>query len=427
MKKVLMLTLFPSEGNGSATVVRDLSAALSAETEVMVFYIDVEQVEIAGLRSHTMVVDDFPVLRTHPKSPTQRPFIQLSTDEIDAYLDRTTEACLSVVRSFEPDLIHVHHGWLGAEVARRVKKETGTPYVVQFHGTELEVRADYEAQNPETFAYLHRIVRAGLKKASTFSTISPTEEANTKAFAEAAGLTVPVCMIPNGYDENIFEPRPGDVEAINAKHAAKLAGRKLDPTRPIVLYVGRFAGFKGIEHLVRAAPLYAATGAQTVLCGDGDLRDGMIALSKELGSTDTHFFGHVDHFDDLPALYCAADVLIVPSRGEPFGLVAIEAMGCGTPVIGSRSGALPYVLSSSPDDEEHGRFALTPTGILVPFGEPQAIADAVVYAIESGFKAKMAERISEQVLRDFSVTAQTARIRTLYDSVLEASTDSLAT
>jgi glycosyltransferase involved in cell wall biosynthesis len=60
----------------------------------------------------------------------------------------------------------------------------------------------------------------------------------------------------------------------------------------------------------------------------------MVALSRELGQKEVRFLGHVDHFDDLPELYNAADVLVVPSKGEPFGLVAIEALAYQGPFQG---------------------------------------------------------------------------------------------
>ncbi len=412
----MMLTLFPHEGNGSATVVRDLATVIAPGVDVSVFYVDVETVHMEHYATHTKVVEDFPVLRTHPKSKKRQRFIAMTRSEIDAYIDGLYQSCLAAVHEHRPDVLHVHHGWLGACVAKRLKDELSISFIVQFHGTELEVREDYQAENPETFAYLDELVRDGLSAASRFAVISPTEQELTERYARDAGLPQPVVMIPNGYDESIFFPQTSDIAVINDKFADRLGG-PLDPDRPIVMFVGRFAGFKGIEHLVRAVPHYAATEAQTLLCGDGELRTAMIALSEELGLSDVHFLGLVDHFDDLPGLYNAADVLVVPSEGEPFGLVAIEAMGCGVPVIGSDSGALPYVLGSSSEDRTIGGIVQTTLGLLVPFGDSPAIAEAIRWSLDNQLKTQSGERICAEVNREFSVSKQAERFGDLYRDV----------
>ncbi len=413
ISRVFMLTLFPHAGNGSATVVRDLATVISTEIEVMVFYVDVEEPQLEGYGTHFMLVDDFPVLRTHPRSQARQRFIAMSKAEIDTYIEDLFQASLPAVQEFQPDVIHVHHGWLGACVAKRLHEATSIPYLVQFHGTELEVRSDYAEENPETFVYLDQLVRDGLSGAGGFSVISPTEEVLTSSYTEMVKLPQAIQMIPNGYDEAIFFPAQREIGWINEHFADRLGGG-LDPDRPIVVFVGRFAGFKGIEHLIKAVPHYAATGAQTVLCGDGELREAMVALVKELGLKDVHFLGHVDHFKELPSLYNAADMLVVPSKGEPFGLVAIEAMGCGTPFIGAESGALPYILDSSEADKEIGSLKQTPLGLLVPFGDPEAIGQAVSYALESDLKEQIGARVCAEVKRKFSVQVQAARYRDLY-------------
>ncbi|PIE02886.1 MAG: hypothetical protein CSA81_05125 [Acidobacteria bacterium] len=407
--KILMLTLFPHSGNGSATVVRDLATVLSPQAECLVYYVDTEVTETKDYRSHYLLVDDFPVLRTHPKSVQRKQFIQLSEKEITDYIQKLYEDFASVVKEFHPDVIHVHHGWLGATVAKRIKAEFGIPYIVQFHGTELEARHDYQKANPQIMRFLDELVVDGLNSAEAFVAISPTEEELVLAYRKELKLLPAVKMIPNGYDEDIFYPEAVDFEKLNAKFAKNLNGAKLDPAKPLVMFVGRFVGFKGIEHLIRAVPHFKSD-VQTILCGNGELFDKMVNLKDELKLEHVHFLGHVDHFDDLPALYNAADMLIVPSEGEPFGLVAIEAMGCGTPVVGSMSGALPYILGYS-GKEATGK---TPYGVLVPYGDSPAIAEAIDSVVASDFKKKNADAISQYVNKQFSVRAQAESYFSLY-------------
>lgn len=416
-KKVLMLTLFPFSGNGSATVVRDLATVLSPSIECMVFYVDTEISKVESYQSHFHLVTDFPVLRTHPKSRARRQFIEMSNAEIDRYVDDLYDALGPVVESFNPDLIHVHHGWLGACVAQRFKKERQIPFLVQFHGTELEARHDYQQASPEHFAYQEGLVTSALKEASRFVAISPTEEEAIQAYATETGLDVQISMIPNGYDESIFFPAEKDYAAITKKFGARFKGKKLDPNLPIAMFVGRFVGFKGIAHLIRAVPHVQTEGLQVLLCGGGELFDDMVELSQELELDGVYFMGHVDHFDDLPNFYNVADVLVMPSEGEPFGLVAIEAMGCGTPIIGSDSGALPFILGSSRMDETHGDLKIAPLGVLAPYGDEKAIAAGIDYVLQQKWDTDRSNWLSEQVRQQFSVKAQANAFSELYDHV----------
>ncbi len=415
-QRILMLTLFPREGNGSATVVRDLAATLAATSDVMAVYVDTDRGEMPGYQSHYWLVDDFPVLRTHPKSVGRRRFVDLSANEVELFLEGLLATVLEAVSKFRPTVLHVHHGWLGALVARQVQEKTGIPYLVQFHGTELEVREDYEQFDTASFAALDAQVTRGLAGAACFVTISPTEHARTLEFVRTKGLPQPVHMIPNGYDEAIFFPQAPDLRALYDRFEAQSTGHWDPSATKTVLFVGRFVGFKGIEYLLRAAQSYGGPGVQTLLCGDGELRANMEQLSEKLQLERVAFLGHVDHFRDLPELYNLADVLVVPSKGEPFGLVAIEAMGCGTPVVGSRSGALPYIIESAGGVDDLGSgVEETPLGLIVPFGEPEQIARGIKIALGGGFDPV---RMSQQVCDLFSVHTQSARYAALYGGLL---------
>jgi D-inositol-3-phosphate glycosyltransferase len=142
------------------------------------------------------------------------------------------------------------------------------------------------------------------------------------------------------------------------------------PDHPIVLFVGRFDSVKGIDRLVTAMTyLRRVDSLRLVLVGgDGLASPATRRLQKQardLGLQDTvTFAGRIDQ-DRLPPYYSAADVLVVPSLYESFGLVGLEALACGTPVVATPVGAMESIL-------QQGR-----TGQVVTEADPRLLADAI--------------------------------------------------
>ena len=172
-------------------------------------------------------------------------------------------------------------------------------------------------------------------------------------------------MIPCGTDIKRF----GSVSRDEARQQLGIA-----PQAKVVLYVGRFDKRKGIETLVRAmgqSTLRGQADLKLMIAGgstpgqsDGIERDRIEGIVAELGLTDiTSFPGRLDV--ELPTYYAAADVVVVPSHYEPFGLVPIEAMACRTPVVASDVGGLQFTIVNEV------------TGLLVPPKDDAAFAVAI--------------------------------------------------
>jgi glycosyltransferase involved in cell wall biosynthesis len=143
-----------------------------------------------------------------------------------------------------------------------------------------------------------------------------------------------VALLPGAVDLGRFSP-DGSRESNRARFGLG-AG-------PVVLTVRRLVERMGIDLLLRAAAQVG--GLEVVVGGDGPLRADLEALARSLGVR-ARFLGFVPD-EDLPALYRAADLFVLPTRElEGFGLVAIEAMACGTPAMGTPVGAIPEVLGS---------------------------------------------------------------------------------
>jgi D-inositol-3-phosphate glycosyltransferase len=135
---------------------------------------------------------------------------------------------------------------------------------------------------------------------------------------------------------------------------------------PIVLFVGRIEPLKGIDILMRAASHLESPVRLLVVGGDekdADRKENLQALASELGLQDRVTFVDAVPHADLPLYYNAADICVVPSYYESFGVVAVEAMACGVPVVASRVGGLKETVKD-------GR-----TGYLVPWRCPEPFAE----------------------------------------------------
>ncbi len=161
-------------------------------------------------------------------------------------------------------------------------------------------------------------------------------------------------------------------------HYTRSEGRSklnLEPEAKVILYVGRFDRRKGIETLVRAVGRNEVkqhrdlkliiVGGSTPGRKDGKEKERIEKIVNELGLSEiTTFAGRVEHAD-LAYYYAAANVCVVPSHYEPFGLVAIEAMACGTPVVASEVGGLKFTVINEL------------TGLLVPPQDEPEFAKAI--------------------------------------------------
>jgi glycosyltransferase involved in cell wall biosynthesis len=230
--------------------------------------------------------------------------------------------------------------WLAARLRR-------LPLVVYAHGSDVTVVA---RRTPLHFA-LARLVARGASKVVTNS-------ADTAGYVAALGAEAVV--ISPGVDLDRF--RPGDRDAARAR-----LGIEAGPL--LALYVGSIDLRKGAD--VFAAAIDRMPGWRGVLVGAGDLRPGLA-----VGYPGLRFEGAVVP-GAIPDWMIAADVVVVPSRREPLGLAAIEALACGTPVVASAVGGLRDVIR----DGENG--------ILVPPDDPAAVASALVRLSDPDLRASL--------------------------------------
>lgn len=330
--KILLINHFPLTGSGSGVYNMTIANALIKKGhEVRI--IAPENIKINDKLVHPVYFTDkeeiegalpfnFPCFTTHPRSTTT--FYDLTDSELSLYEDAFYKAIYEEINTFKPDIIHASHIWILSYVASKFD----VPLVITAHGTDL---IGYQKE-----PRFREEANIAADKAYEIVTIS---EDNQKAVLDTfKGIENKVTLIKNGYDTSIFYK-----EDCIRKDVLKHFGI-LKEYKNVVSFAGKFTHFKGIDLLLKAASIYQNEDTLTLLCGNGQLFEEMKELSKSLGLKNIVFLGNRPH-EELRKIYSIADVSLVPSRNEAFGLVVIEALACGTPVIGTNQGGIAEILN----------------------------------------------------------------------------------
>jgi D-inositol-3-phosphate glycosyltransferase len=290
-----------------------------------------------------------------PQAPIAREAIHAHLDEFVDGVD-----AWRLASGIEYDLVHAHY-WLSGVVGLTLRERWGVPVLQMFHTLGRfkngAARRTVDLEPSERLSEDDRIVRHvdGIVAASVVERRALLADYG----ADAARTTV----IPCGVDTGLF--RPDDRDVARARIDAGDA--------PVVLYVGRIAPIKGLETLLDAVAHLRARGATfrlLIVGGEADEpTEGHEAEIRQrvdrLGLRDTVRFVGAQPQEALRDYYVAADVTVLPSYYESFGMVALEAMACGSPVIGSRVGGLATTVRDGV------------TGFLVPDGNALALAERV--------------------------------------------------
>jgi glycosyltransferase involved in cell wall biosynthesis len=330
---------------------------------------------------------NFPCFTTHPRS--LQTFYDLTDDQMKDYVNLWQEHIGRAMASFQPDIVHGHHIWVAPYVARAM----GLPTVISVHGTDLMGFRDGPRYRPMALA-----AAEGAHALIAISRQVAAETATTYGVPDEK-----VHLIWNGFDDAIFKVIPGATRtAVLQEMDVASAG----DDQPLVSFVGKFTDFKGIDVLLRAAARYEQVipGIRTLLVGHGQLFEQMGQLASDLNLQGVHFAGHQPQ-PVVARIYNAADVSVVPSRVEPFGLVAVEALACGTPVVATNKGGLPDFINER-------------VGSLVPVDDHVALADAIIAEITSGSKESKGQYAARYAAQGFSWAGQVAKIAGLYEDAL---------
>jgi D-inositol-3-phosphate glycosyltransferase len=302
----------------------------------------------------------------HLKAGPEKPYDKNQVwFHLPQFMDSFKGFCREGAKSY--DLIHSHY-WLSGWVGTKLRATSGIPLLHMFHtlgyfknkatrslGTsEPTVRLRAETQLMKHTD--HIVVSSQREKVQIIWTYgTPSEK---------------ISVIPCGVDSHLFQPRdPSEAKA----HLGL-------PQKKFILYVGRIDPVKGIDTLLKAmatvkAQLHHPDAIHLLVIGgdvthavnshSGELHN-LKQLAAQLDIKDYVTFLGAQRQDQLPYFYTAADACVLPSRYESFGMVALEAMSCGTPVIASKVGGLSSFI-------QEGK-----TGFLIPEDDEKALAEKIL-------------------------------------------------
>ena len=369
---------------------------------------------------------------THTESTAN--FWNVSLEEIEEYNKAFEKAIREEVQNFNPDIIHAQHNWLTSSICNNFNKPVvltihGTDLMgyikasdklesvqEQIEGKREELKKANDKKMLENIRVVEEIYKRSTTKAEIMRELKSAIKSKKLDISKAEmeelislydsktlyelykreaeksarqsqriivisdaqekqfnylfpGNEKKVRLLENGYDAKVFHQNK-DVK--REEIIPELIGEENLDYDSLVLFVGKFADFKGIDALLDAAKMYEIRAKaenkkiETIIVGSGALEDKLKEQAKELGLKHTHFVGRKNH-SEICKLQNLADVSLIPSRNEPFGLVVIEGTSCGHPVIATNSGGIPGILNTKREDlSDKEKSYVTKLGVLVP-------------------------------------------------------------
>ena len=335
------------------------------------------------------------------------PEVPLPKQELAEYLPEFVRGILDFTTSkgLQYDLIHSHY-WMSGVAAKELSRVWNVPVVHMFHTLGLMKQRVARSQAEAEGDYRLKGENDVLKLADRIIAATPAELAQLQWLYNAD--TSKVVIIPPGVDVSHFYPIAPD-------EAKEFIG--VLPCQKVLLFVGRIEPLKGIDTLMKAIALMHQKGVfvcLSIIGGDPNLSPEseteemarLKAIRQEYGLTDLVAFLGKRGQDTLPYYYSAAEAVVVPSHYESFGMVALEAMACGTPVVASQVGGLAFLVKDGV------------TGFTVPVDDPDSLADKLTQLIQN---PELHQRLGQNAVEEaqqYSWRNIAGRMSDLYQQVL---------
>jgi len=336
--KILLINHLPLIGSGSGVYTTNLAKYLNKLGHEICIIMpenetkNIEKEEFKKFKLHPVYFKNeeeiqgqlefnFPCFTSHSRSNYN--FYDMSEKHYQEYCKAFDNAIKEEIEKFKPDVIHAGHIWIISSIACKYN----IPTVVTSHGTDIigiEKGDRYRKQAEFVIEKAKKIIAVSSENKNLIIKNYPNSKPE---------------IIYAGYDPKIFNIKEYNKEEILNKYNITYSGQK------IILFAGRLSYLKGVDILLKASKQYEKEDIITIIAGNGDLRKSLKDLAKQLDVKNVYFVGHKSQ-KKLKELYNIADIFVMPSRMEAFGLVAIEAIACGTPVICSNSGGMKEYINS---------------------------------------------------------------------------------
>jgi len=337
--------------------------------------------------------------------------VPLPKEELLSYIPEFTAGieAFTSLKGLEYDLIHSHY-WMSGLAALELKRQWNLPVIQMFHTLGLMrqrvARPDEEVDGDYRLSGEKRL----LQEADCIIAATVAEKAQIQWLYQAD--VEKIGIIPPGVDLSRFYPIPED-------EAKEVIG--IPPCDQVLLYVGRIEPLKGIDTLIEAVAYMRSNGdfeelsfCLAVIGGDpeSDPENQTVEMKRLKDLRHLHglddlvtFLGKRDQ-DLLPYYYSAAEAVVVPSHYESFGMVALEAMACGTPVVASQVGGLAYLVQDGV------------TGYTVPSSDVEALAKRLSDLINDKSLREQLGMQAAALAQEFGWDIIARQIRDLYQELI---------
>ncbi len=375
------ITCYPTYG-GSGVVATELGIELAALGHEVHFISYSQPFRLTGRETgifyHEVPVSNYPLFEFPPYDL--------------ALASRMAE----VAEYYHLDLLHVHYAIphsVSALLARQMLAERTKrlPFVTTLHGTDITLVGMDHSYLP--------ITRYAIQQSDGVTSISGyLRDVTEKNFQ----TTRPIEVIHNFVNCDVYKPFPVDQPALRATARARLAA----PEEFLLMHLSNFRPVKRVVDVVQVfARVAKELPARLALIGDGPDRSTAEWLAHSLGIHDRiHFLGKQDRVHELLPL---ADLMLMPSEMESFGLAALEAMACETPAIATWVGGVPELI----DDGI--------TGLLFPIGDVNAMAEASIALLRNPERHQAMRKAARRTAQDrFCSTRILPRYVEFYESIL---------
>jgi len=338
------------------------------------------------------------------------PEIYLPKRELSRYIPEFAAGILdfSKEKKLHYDLIHSHY-WMSGIVGIQLKKDWQVPLINMFH-TLVQMK-NRVARNENEIEGQYRLEGEMNVIQNADAIIAATQAEKSQLEFLYQTNSKKIHIIPPGVNTSRFYPIAKD-------EAKSVINIPID--QQMILFVGRIEPLKGLDVLLRALAILKDSGLFSccphylaVIGGDTDISEPEMNvemahlqdLRKELCLEDLVVFLGKRSQDTLPYYYSAAEVVVMPSHYESFGMVALEAMACGTPVIASQVGGLAYLIQDNV------------TGFVVPDSEPEGLANKISMLLQDKNLREKFGRQGAEYSKDYSWENIADKVIDLYQNI----------